>query len=196
MLSKLLNTCKILWLIVLILLAIIFIVIEICIMFGLTINDINSFVSAFSNLTLAICAFVALTGWKRELKQKRQFDIIDELLTLIIKAQTFIKEDFIYYRIGLEDSEQKKLNIPYVNRKALLYGKNFELLYSKLLTVQLQTFMDKTKEIASQFYHTVKTEHGYTGFYQACMDKESGFLANTQQKLSDLRTLCEEKVRV
>ena len=194
--DKLLDLCKKLWLYILIMLAIIVILTEFY-AFSWLINfdSISNFIITISNAILAFCAAYALANWKKELKKKRQFDIIDELLTLIIKTQTFLKEDFEFYKVGSEDTEEKKVNIPSIIRRAILFGKNFELLYSKLMTVGLKDFANKTKDLVPKFAYSVKNDNGnYASFYEVCLDEDSNFRTNTIQELSELRTMCENKI--
>ena len=196
--KKLLDICKKLWISILIILAIIVIIIEFYIIFWLIDFDgINKTIMTLSNLTLAIWAFFALTTWKNELKKKRQFDIVDELLVLIIKTQTFLKEDIAFYTVGSEDTEEKKGSVSRINRRAILYGKSFELVYSKLMTVGLKDFANKTKDLIPKFAYSVKNDNtSYTSFYEACLDENSNFRTKTIQELSELRIMCENKIFV
>lgn len=196
--NKLLELCKILWIAILIILAIIIIIIEInTIIWLIYFDGINNTIVAISNLTLAICAIFTIANWKKELKKKRQFDIVDELLMLIIKAQTFLKEDFLFYRVGSKDTKMQEENIPKINRRAILCGKEFELLYSRLMTVGLQDFANKTKNIASKFTYSIKNDNGtYNCFYESCLDATSNFSTEIVQELSELRTMCEKKIFV
>lgn len=196
--ERLLTTCKILWIIALIIFAIIVLIMELnVIQWLLSFININDFVIMITNLILAICAILALANWKKELNKKRQFDIVDELLVLIIKTQTFLKEDFLFYRVGSKDTKMQEENIPKINRKAILYGKEFELLYSRLMTVGLQDFANKTKNIASKFTYSIKNDNGtYNCFYESCLDSTSNFGAEIVQELSELRTMCEKKIFV
>lgn len=196
--ERLLTTCKILWIIALIIFAIIVLIMELNVIQWLqSFININDFVIMITNLILAICAILALANWKKELNKKRQFDIVDELLVLIIKTQTFLKEDFLFYRVGSKDTKMQEENIPKINRKAILYGKEFELLYSRLMTVGLQDFANKTKNIASKFTYSIKNDNGtYNFFYESCLDATSNFGAEIVQELSELRTMCEKKIFV
>ena len=196
--ERLLTTCKILWIIALIIFAIIVLIMELNVIQWLqSFININDFVIMITNLILAICAILALANWKKELNKKRQFDIVDELLVLIIKTQTFLKEDFLFYRVGSKDTKMQEENIPKINRKAILYGKEFELLYSRLMTVGLQDFANKTKNIASKFTYSIKNDNGtYNCFYESCLDATSNFSTEIVQELSELRTMCEKKIFV
>lgn len=190
--------CKSSWIIVLIILAISIIIYETYILLWITgLYNATDIIIMVANSIMAICAVVALTGWKKELKKKRQFDVIDELLALIIKVQIFLKEDFLFYRIGLPDCELKEENYPRINRKAILYGKNFDLLYSKCMTVGLNLFAEKIQNLSKKFYYSVKKNDGtYTGFYEECKRTDSNFKDSLLNSLLELKRLCEEKIYI
>ena len=191
--NKLITINKYIWQITKILFGILLILIGLFITQQITrINYINLF-TLITNAFIATFAGLALFSWKIELKQKRKYEHIDELLKNIIRAQNMLKYDFPRAGLNLVNVHGKKVTEEYIHKEVVEIGDTFDLLSSKVKTISTnKEFIRSIKHLSKRFkQYVLVDDNEQKSFYYAYLNDYKKFKVYLDNELTELRINCE-----
>ena len=190
--NSLLNICKNLWIIILIILAVIIFIFEFnIILWLLSFIDINNIIATISNLIIAVCAILALRSWEKELNKKREYEAIDYLLNLIINAQNLLTSRFYRALLGLHDTNEDSLNKQNIQGDVINLGKDFEFISLKFKTMGKDNLSNYANNLSKMFQEFVDVQHDRNEpFYEAYLHNYNGFKAKVDKALLEAKQNC------
>lgn len=190
--NSLLNICKNLWIIILIILAVIIFIFEFnIILWLLSFIDINNIIATISNLIIAVCAILALRSWEKELNKKRKYEAIDYLLNLVINAQNLLTSRFYRALLGLHDTNEDSLNKQNIQGDVINLGKDFEFISLKFKTMGKDNLSNYANNLSKMFQEFVDVQHDRNEpFYEAYLHNYNGFKAKVDKALLEAKQNC------
>ena len=191
--KKLIEINKYLWQLTKILFSIIIIVLMLYVTQKIIKIEYNNLFLLICNGFIATFAGLALFSWQKELKQKRQYELIDELLKNIIRAQNLLKYDFPRASLDLENLKGDIINEKYIHKEVVEIGDNFDFLSSKVKTNSTdKEFIRSIRNLSKRFKQYVLVDDDETkSFYYSYFNDYKHFKTRLDNELLELRVNCE-----
>ncbi len=191
--KKLIEISKFTWQILKILLGISILILSLYYTQQITkINYINLF-NCITNGFIAVFAGYALLTWKKELSQKRIYDIIDEILKNLIKAQNLLKVDFPRAHLNLKDVSGKLVTEQTIHKEIVEIGFNLNFLSSKIRTIKCKNLSSNRLGDLSVCFKQYVYVNGdkLVPFYDAYSSNSENFKTKLDKEIKEIRHICE-----